>query len=110
VGARDPRFRLSLSVTELVVECCDRLAQTGPLVSGEGGGGKGMSRGCLFSMHVTGVGVEVGGKAGDVGGAFGVPLYTQLVVEGVAILDHVALDSVHSQVLGLGKVKLTKLH
>jgi hypothetical protein len=50
-------------------------------------------------MHVTGVGVEVGGKAGEFGGAFGAPVYAQLGVEGVAIRDYVALDSVHPQVL-----------
>ena len=97
-GASDPRFRVSLSVGEFVVESSDRLALTGPLVPGVGG----MSRGCLFSMHFRGVEVEVGGKAGDYGGAFGVPLYAQLGVDGVSIADYVAVESVHPQVLGLG--------
>jgi len=100
-GARDPRFLVTLQLPELILECSDRLLQTGPAVSG--GGGEACSKGCLSSLHFTNVCVEAGGKAGDYQGAFGVPVFLQLGVDSVFMTDLVTEGSAYPEVMRLGK-------
>ena len=104
-GAQDPRFLVSFRLPELIIECSDRLLQTGAEVSGVGGsgGGEARSKGCLSSLHLTKVCVEAGGKAGDYQGAFGVPVFLQLDMESVYMTDYVTEGSAYPEVMRLGK-------
>lgn len=54
-------------------------------------------------MHFTGMSVEVGGKAGDYQGAFGVPLHMQADLESLCMWDYVAEGSAYPQVMRFGK-------
>ena len=54
-------------------------------------------------MHFTGMSAEVGGKAGDYQGAFGVPMHVQVDLESLSMSDHVAEGSAYAQVMRFGK-------
>ena len=47
------------------------LPGTGPAIAAPTAASSGSSAGCLAALHISGVGVEVGGKAGDFAGAVG---------------------------------------
>ena len=74
------RFLVKMSVPDLIIDCSDRLGLTGPAIAAPTAASGGSSAGCLAALHISGVGVEVGGKAGDFAGAFGVPMHMQVLV------------------------------